>query len=97
MKKMLKRKDVTLYHYINGVRVAGAHKELHDDGRLEITGDCSNIYGYPQSLIGDCSNLRGNVTGIIGHCSHVSGDLDACEITDAQRRMIIVIETLLMG
>jgi len=52
------------------------------------------IYGDAWGLRGDITNIKGNVTGIYGDASGIIGDLDACEITDEERRNGINIENL---
>lgn len=44
------------------------------------------VVGVPSDLSGDCSGLRGNCSGLSGDCSDLSGDLDACEISENERK-----------
>ena len=52
------------------------------------------IEGPHPELRGDVSELRGNVTGLWGNVTGLRGDLDACEITDAEREDGIDVATL---
>ena len=53
-----------------------------------------NFPGPNPGLWGGCTDLRGDCSGLRGDCSGLWGDLDACEITDAERRAGIDIERL---
>lgn len=53
MKPMLTRADVSIFHYIDGVRVDGAH--------ARISGDVSGLSGDVTDLSGDVTGLTGNV------------------------------------
>lgn len=53
------------------------------------------IEGPHPGLWGDVHpELRGNVSGLWGYVSGLRGDLDACEITDAERENGIDVATL---
>ena len=53
MKKMLKKKVVCVYHYIDGERIAGCPSGLR--------GDVSGLRGNVSGLRGDVSGLSGDV------------------------------------
>ena len=77
---MLKKlKIVTLYHYIDGERVGGAHGD--------ITGNLSGIRGH-------LSGITGNLTGIRGDLSGIRGNLDECGITEHDRLRGVEVEDL---
>ena len=79
MKKMLKKKVVCVYHYIDGERIAGCPSGLRGD----VSG-----------LIGNVSGLRGNVSGLRGDVSGLSGDVDSCCISEEERQNGIDVSTL---
>ena len=54
---------------------------VHEDGSLP-----KNLYGDCTGLRGDCTYLRGNCTYLRGDCTGLSGDIDACGITDDERK-----------
>jgi len=39
--------------------------------------------------------LRGDITGLRGDCSGLTGDIDACELSDADRKKGVKIEDLI--
>ena len=79
MKKMLKKKVVCVYHYIDGERIAGCPSGLRGD----VSG-----------LIGNVSGLRGDVSGLRGDVSGLSGDVDSCCISEEERQNGIDVSTL---
>jgi hypothetical protein len=89
-----------LYHYKDGQRLAGPNPDMVGDCS-GLRGDCTGLVGVCTGLVGDCSRLVGVCTGLIGDCSGLDGvcsglvgDLDACEITDEDRRHGVAIEDL---
>lgn len=54
------------------------------------------ITGPSRNMSGNCSWLRGNCTGLRGNCSGLSGDIDAAEISDAERKAGIDIKQILI-
>jgi hypothetical protein len=51
LKKLVRKENSSVYHFVDGVRVEGIHKKLRGD----VTG-----------LRGDVTGLRGDVTGLRG-------------------------------
>ena len=86
MKKMLKKKVVCVYHYIDGERIAGCPSGLR--------GDVSGLRGNVSGLRGDVSGLRGDVSGLRGDVSGLSGDVDSCCISEEERQNGIDVSTL---
>ena len=86
MKKMLKKKVVCVYHYIDGERIAGCPSGLR--------GDVSGLIGNVSGLRGDVSGLRGDVSGLRGDVSGLSGDVDSCCISEEERQNGIDVSTL---
>lgn len=108
MKPMLtKAAQHPLYYYRSGRRIEGPHPELlggvtglrGDASELwgdasELWGDVTGLRGNVTGIWGDVTDLRGNVTGLRGDATGLRGDLDACEITDAERKHGIDVATL---
>ena len=69
-KKLRKVVDKGLYHFVDGVRIAGAPSGLR--------GDVSGLWG-------DVSGLRGDVSGLWGDVSGLWGDVDDCGLTKEER------------
>ena len=54
MKRILSKKQhKELYHFKDGEKINGIHKNLH--------GDCTGLSGDCSGLIGDCSGLSGDL------------------------------------
>ena len=53
MKKALKKSNKTIYHYLDGERIEGAHKQ--------ISGNVSDIRGSVSDIRGNVSGIRGNL------------------------------------
>jgi len=86
-KKTLTKKEYTLYHYKDSVKIEGVHSDI--SGNVNgIRGVVSNIRGDVNDIWGDVSDISGNVTGIYGN-------LDDCEITDEERERGIDIRELI--
>ena len=97
MKKMLTRLgDRGLYHYAEEKRVEGACFGMRGNCS-RLLGNCTGLRGDCTGLLGDCSGLSGDCSGLSGDCSRLSGDLDACEITDAERKGGVEITALAAG
>ena len=80
MKRALRTTNTTrLYHFIDGVRIAGAP---------------SGLWGDVSGLRGDVSGLRGDVYGLRGDVSDLRGNVDECEITDEERENGVDVSTL---
>jgi hypothetical protein len=77
MKKALRIEKKELYHFVEGVRVAGAPSGLW--------GNVDELWGDVSGLWGDVSGLWGNVSGLSGDVSGLRGNVDECEITDDDR------------
>ena len=60
-----------------------------------LRGDCSDLRGECSDLRGDCSGLWGDCSGLSGDCSGLWGNLDACEITDDERKTGVKIKDLI--
>ena len=86
MTRNLTRCQQPLYYVVAGENFPGPNPGLWG-GCTDLRGDCSGLRG-------DCSGLSGDCSGLRGDCTDLSGDLDACEITDAERRAGIDIERL---
>jgi len=67
MPKPLTRTPQKIYHYVDGVKVDGAHKHLHGD----VTG-----------LRGDVTGLWGDVTGLRGDVNEIPYSARPCYISD---------------
>ena len=107
MTRNLTRCQQPLYYVVAGENFPGPNPGLWG-GCTDLRGDCSGLRGDCSGLSGDCSGLRGDCSGLRGDCTglsgdcsglrgdctDLSGDLDACEITDAERRAGIDIERL---
>ena len=87
MKKLLTKIENNLYHYIDDKKISGKNPSM--------SGDCSYLYGDCSYLYGNCSALYGNCSRLSGNCTNLSGDLDACEISDAERSVGICIGDLI--
>ena len=88
MDKKLRKTELNLYHYEGVKKVAGAHSK--------ITGDVSDLLtGNVSDLTGNVSGIRGDVSGIRGDVSGIKGNVDLCKITDAERRIGIIIMDLI--
>jgi hypothetical protein len=81
-----KLKIVTLYHYIEGVIVEGAHGD--------ITGDLTGVTGDLTDITGGLTDITGSLSGIWGDISGVTGNLDECGITEQDRLRGIAVEDL---
>jgi len=86
MKKMLKRVEFRIWHYVNGEKKEGKPAGLSGDV-TGLSGDVSGLRGYVTGLSGDVSGLSGDVTGL-------RGNLDDCKITDAERAAGVKVEDL---
>ena len=75
-----------LYHFVDGVRIAGAPSGLR--------GDVSDLRGDVSGLRGNVSDLRGDVSGLRGDVDGLRGDVDECEITDEERENGVDVSTL---
>ena len=93
MKKMLKKKVVCVYHYIDGERIAGCPSGLRGDVS-GLRGNVSGLRGDVSGLRGDVSGLRGDVSGLSGDVSGLSGDVDSCCISEEERQNGIDVSTL---
>ena len=91
---MLKKlKIVTLYHYIDGERVGGAHGDI--TGNLSgVTGEITGVTGNLSGIRGHLSGITGNLTGIRGDLSGIRGNLDECGITEHDRLRGVEVEDL---
>jgi hypothetical protein len=101
MKKLLKRIELGVWHFKDGLYVEGAPEGVSGDlsdvlGNLTgVSGDVSNVRGFVTNLQGDVSNVRGDVTKVRGDVTRVSGDLDSCGITPEDREKGVKIEDLI--
>ena len=87
MKRALRTIGTTgLYHFVDGVRIAGAPSDLW--------GDVSGLRGNVSDLWGNVSGLWGNVSGLRGNVSGLRGDVGECEITDEERENGVDVSTL---
>ena len=88
MKKALKTNAVKeLYHFVDGVRIAGAPDR--------ITGDISGLRGDISGLWGDISpDLWGDISGLRGQVDAITGNVDKCGLTDEDREAGVDIEEL---
>jgi hypothetical protein len=89
VKRALKRFTRDVYHFVDGVRVEGAPDAVWGDISY-VSGDLTGVSGY---LIG----VSGNLTGVSGDLTGVSGNIDACGLTDEDRRRGVDIEDLIGG
>ena len=87
MIKKLTRTITPLHYFKEGRRI--------DEPNPNMSGDCSDVYGNCTGLRGDCSGLWNNCSGLSGDCTGVEGNLDACEITDEERKNGININDLI--
>ena len=88
MKKALKNTKITgLYHFVDGVRIAGAPSGLK--GYVSgLEGDVTGLKGYVSGLEGDVTGLKGDVTGL-------KGDVDECGLSDEERESGVDVSTLI--
>ncbi len=84
MKKTLLKHSTDLFHYVNGIKVVGAHAGLYGDFS-GTRGDCSDLHGDCSGLRDNCTDLWGDCTGVNGSGTDMWGDLSSCELTDADR------------
>ena len=84
MKNKLKKTTVTIWHFVDGVKVDGAPSTVWGDVS-DVSGDLSDVRGDLSGVRGDLSGVRGDLSGVRGYLSGVRGDLDICEITDEDR------------
>ena len=70
MKQVFTRKDIQIFHFVNGKKVYGTPPGLR---------------GNASDLSGDVSGLSGDVTGLRGDATGLRGDVDKCDITDSER------------
>ena len=75
----MKKIKKELYHFINGNKVIGANPNM--------IGDCTGLEG-------NCTWLRGDCSGLYGDCTGLRGNLDACDITNEERKQGIDINDL---
>lgn len=75
-------------------RLSGDVTELTGDV-TGIGGDVTGLVGNVSGIYGDVSWLIGDVTGISGNATGIAGDVDACEITDAERASGVDISDLI--
>ena len=95
MKKALVHNINFLYHYVDGERIEGKNRQMSGNCS-HLIGNCSNLRGNCSCLGGNCSNLSGDCSGLSGDCSNLSGDLDACDISEEERKNGIDIGSLVM-
>ena len=94
MKKALKNIKAKLYHYVDDNRVEGANQNMTGNCP-DLFGDCTGLYGDCTGLYGNCTGLYGNCTGVCGDCTVLYGNLDACELTEKDRKSVILIRDLI--
>ena len=81
MKAALKQSALLrIWHFANDIRFEGAPSG--------VTGNLSGVRG-------DLSEVRGNLSGVWGDLTGVSGNLDACELTDEDRKRGVDISELI--
>ena len=94
MKRALRTIGTTgLYHFVDGVRIAGAPSGLRGDVS-GLRGNVSGLRGNVSDLWGNVSGLWGNVSGLRGNVSGLRGDVGECEITDEERENGVDVSTL---
>ncbi len=101
MKRALKRTDGKIWHYAADGNKVGAHERLYGD-MSGICGNASDIWGTVSAemrgnvsgLWGDVSCIKGDVSGFCGDVSGIRGNLDDCEISDEERKLVINISDL---
>ena len=96
MQKVLTRAESpSLYYIENDRRFDGMHSGLRGNCS-ELYGDCTELRGNCSGLSGDCTGLSGNCSGLRGDCTGLSGDLDAAQLTEAERQAGVDIFTLVV-
>jgi uncharacterized protein YjbJ (UPF0337 family) len=74
MTKPLTRTPQKIYHYVDGVKVDGAHDR--------ITGDVTYLWGNITDLRGDVTDLWGDVTGLRGNMDEIPYSARPCDISN---------------
>ena len=81
MKAALKQSALLrIWHFANDIRFEGAPSG--------VTGNLSGVRG-------DLSEVRGDLSGVTGTLTGVTGNLDACELTDEDRKRGVDISELI--
>ena len=87
MKKLLIGLDASdIFYFQSGVRIEGEPPG--------IRGDLTGVRGDLTHICGDLTFVRGDLTHICGDLTFVFGDLDACEITQEDRKRGVQIDEL---
>ena len=102
MKAALKQSALLrIWHFANDIRFEGAPSGVTgnlSDVRGDLTGmrgDLSGVRGDLSYVRGDLSEVRGDLSGVTGTLTGVSGNLDACELTDEDRKRGVDISELI--
>ena len=55
----------------------------------------ARVEGANERLTGDCSGLSGDCSGLRGDCTGLRGDLNACELSEEERKQGVHIADLI--
>lgn len=81
MTKPLTRIENIIYHYVDSVKVDGAHERLHGDV-TGLSGDITDLRGYVTGLSGNVTGLSGYVTDLRGNVDEIPQEARPCNISD---------------